>query len=40
MNMHSMCDNMHKNGRFYALIYIKNHVIKSINCMLSMSHMC
>ena len=35
MNMHSMYDNMHKNKIFYTLIYINNHVITSINCMLS-----
>ena len=33
--MHSMYNNMDKNGMFYALIYINNHVITYINCMLS-----
>ena len=28
-------DNMHKNGIFFALICINNHISTSINCMLS-----
>ena len=35
IDMHSKYDNMHKNGMFYALIYINNHVINSINFILS-----
>ena len=35
MNMHSKYDNMCKNGIFYALNYINNHVIASISFMLS-----
>ena len=35
MNMHSKYDNMHRNGMFYVLIFIDNHVIKSISCVLS-----
>ena len=31
----STYDNMHKNGIFYALICINNHVIIGINCTLS-----
>ena len=34
-DMYSKYDNMHKNGIFYALIYINNHVITSIIFMLS-----
>ena len=33
IDMHSNYDNMHKNRMFYALIYINNHIITSINCM-------
>ena len=33
--MHSNYDNMDKNGMFYALICINNHVIISINWKLS-----
>ena len=33
--MHLNYDNMHKNGMFYALIYINNHVIINISYMLS-----
>ena len=35
INMHSKYDTMHRNGIFYALIFINNHVITSISCMLS-----
>ena len=35
IDIHSKYDNMHKNGMFYALIYINNHIIICINCMLS-----
>ena len=35
MNMHSKYDNVHKNGMFYALIWINNHVIIIINFILS-----
>ena len=35
--MHSKYDNMHKNEMFYALICINNHLITSINYMLSPS---
>ena len=39
IDMHSKYDNMHKNGMFYALIFIKNYIITCINCMLSpLSH--
>ena len=34
MNMHSKYDNMHMNEMFYALIWINNHLIISITCML------
>ena len=34
--MHSKYDNMHNDEIFYALICINNHVISSINYMLSM----
>ena len=30
INMHSKYDNMHENGMFNAIIYINNHLIKSI----------
>ena len=33
--MHSKYDDMHNNRMFDALICINNHVITSINCMLS-----
>ena len=33
--MHSKYDNIHKNEMFYVLIYINNHIIISINCILS-----
>ena len=36
MNMHSKYDNMHRNGMFYALLYINNHENTSISCMLSL----
>ena len=32
IDMYSKYDNMHKNGMFYALICINNHIIISINC--------
>ena len=35
IDIHSKHDNMHKNGMFYALICIKNHIITCIDCMLS-----
>ena len=35
--MHSKYDNMNKNGIFNALIYIYNHIITRLNCMLSTS---
>ena len=41
LNFHRMIDidseydNMHKNGMFYTLICINNHIIMSINCMSS-----
>ena len=35
IDMHSKYDNMHMNGMSYALIYINNHIITCINCMLS-----
>ena len=35
MNMNSKYDNKHRNGINYALKYTINHVISSINCMLS-----
>ena len=35
IDMHSKYDNMHKNVMFYVLIYINNHIIISISCMLS-----
>ena len=31
--MHSKYDNMHKNRMLYAIIYISNHIITSINYM-------
>ena len=34
IDMHSKYDNMYKNGIFYALICINNHIIACINCML------
>ena len=37
IDIHSKHYNMHKNGIFYALIYINNHKISCIICMLSMS---
>ena len=33
-DMHLMCDNMHKNGMFYVLIFIDNHITGRINFML------
>ena len=35
LNMHSKHDNMHKNGIFYALIFINKHIISCVNSMLS-----
>ena len=35
--MHSKYNNIHKNEIFKALICINNHVIMSINCMLSLT---
>ena len=35
IDMHLKYDNMHKNGMFYALICINNHVIACLGCMLS-----
>ena len=35
IDIHSKHDNMHKNRMFYALIYINNHIITFIDCMLS-----
>ena len=35
IDMHSKYDNIHKNGMFYNNIYINNHIITCINCMLS-----
>ena len=35
IDMHLKFDKMHINGMFYALIFIINHLITSINCMLS-----
>ena len=34
--MHSKYDNMHKNGIFYALICIKNHIIAcyQLSCLI------
>ena len=32
--MHAKYDNMYKNGTFYALIWINNHIIIYINDML------
>ena len=36
IDIHLKHDNMHKNGMFYALIYI-NNIISCINYMLSIS---
>ena len=36
--MHLKCDNMHRNGMFYAFVYIENHVNTSISYMLSALH--
>ena len=35
IEMQSKYDNMHKNGMFYALIYINNHIFVCQDCMLS-----
>ena len=35
MNMHSKYDSMHKNEMFYILIWINDHALTSISCMLS-----
>ena len=37
IDMHSKYDNMHKNGMFYALICINNHIIACIDFVLSIS---
>ena len=37
LSMHSKYNNIHKNEMFNALICINNHVIMSINCMLSLT---
>ena len=37
IDMYSKYDNMHKNEMFYTLIFINNHVIIDINCMLSIT---
>ena len=34
-DMHSNYYNMHENEIFYALNYINNHVVISLNCMSS-----
>ena len=34
INMHMNYDNRHRNGMFHALIYIYNHEITCISCML------
>ena len=36
IDMHSKYNNMHKSKMFYLLIYINNHILICINCMLSM----
>ena len=35
IDMHAKYDNIHENGMFNALICINNHIITSINFMLS-----
>ena len=40
IDIHSNYDNMHKNGIFYALICINNHVNSFINCLLSLFYDC
>ena len=35
IDMHSKCDNMHKNKMFYVLIFINFYTITWIHCMLS-----
>ena len=37
IDIHSKYDNMHKNGMFYALICINNHIFSCIICMLSIT---
>ena len=34
IDMHSNCDNMYKNGIFYALTCMNNHIMECANCML------
>ena len=36
IDMYSKYDNMDKNGIFYALIFINNHIFACLDCMLSM----
>ena len=36
IDIHSKCDNMHKNGMYYALICINNQIILCINCIISL----
>ena len=35
IDMRSKYDNMHKNGIFYALICINNHIVACVNYVLS-----
>ena len=37
IEMHSKYDKMHKNGMFYALICINNHIFACLDCMLLVS---
>ena len=37
IDIHSKRDNMGKNGMFYALICINNHIIRCIDYMLSIN---
>ena len=37
IDMLSNYDNMHKNGMFYDLIFLNNHIFASYDCMLSYS---
>ena len=37
IDMHSKYDNMHKNGMINALVWINDHIITIINCMLSIT---
>ena len=36
ISMYSKYSNMYKNELFYALIFINNYIITSVNCMLSL----